>query len=58
MSQLGIASKMTPNKALLLQLMEAGRKAMNGFLAAHGEDIGQRSSVDLRAMFSWEGSQV
>jgi NTE family protein len=58
MSQLGIASKMTPNKALLLQLMEAGRKAMDGFLAAHGDDIGRRSSVDLRAMFSWEGSQV
>jgi NTE family protein len=58
MSQLGIATKMTPNKALLLQLMDAGRMAMDGFLLEHGQDIGRRSSVDLRAMFSWEGSQV
>ena len=58
MSQLGVASKMTPNRVLLLQLRDAGRAAMDGFLAEHGVDIGVRSSVDLRAMFMWEGSLV
>ena len=58
MSQLGIATKLTPNKALLLQLRDAGRAAMHTFLADHGQDIGHRSSVDLRAMFTWEGSLV
>jgi NTE family protein len=58
MSQLGIATKLTLNKALLLQLRDAGRAAMDGFLSAHRQDIGRRSSVDLRAMFSWEGSLV
>jgi NTE family protein len=58
MSQLGVASKMTPNRVLLLQLRDAGRAAMDAFLAAHRDDLGARSSVDLRAMFSWEGSLV
>ncbi len=51
MTQLGIATKMTPNKGLLLQLRDAGREAMDGFLTAHGDDIGKRSSVDLASMF-------
>jgi NTE family protein len=49
---------MTPNRVLLLQLRDAGRAAMDAFLAAHRDDLGARSSVDLRAMFSWEGSLV
>jgi NTE family protein len=52
MSQLGIATKMTPNRALLLQLKEAGRAAVGAFLARHWDDLGARSSVDLREMFS------
>ncbi|MCB1354093.1 MAG: patatin-like phospholipase family protein [Rhodobacteraceae bacterium] len=52
MSQLGIATKMTLNRALLLQLKDAGRTAMDSFLAAHRKDLGKRASVDLRAMFS------
>ena len=51
MTQLGIATKMTPNKALLLQLRDAGRAAMSAFLEDHRDDIGKRSSVDLPAMF-------
>jgi NTE family protein len=51
MRQLGVATKLTPNKGLLLQLKEAGRTAMDGFLTRHWNDIGARSSVDLRAMF-------
>jgi NTE family protein len=56
MSHLGIATKLMPNRALLLQLRDAGRAAMAGFLAEHGDDLGKRSTVDLRAMFSWPGS--
>jgi NTE family protein len=56
MSHLGIATKLMPNRALLLQLRDAGRAAMAGFLAEHRDDLGKRSSVDLRAMFSWSGS--
>ncbi len=58
MTQLGIASKMTPNRALLLQLKDAGRAAMDGFLTRNLRHIGQRSSVDLREMFSSEGALV
>jgi NTE family protein len=56
MSHLGIATKLTPNKALLLQLKDAGRAAMELFLSECRCNLGQRSSVDLRAMFSWSGS--
>ena len=52
MRQLGVASKSTPNRALLLQLKEAGRQAMDRFLTEHWDSIGMRSSVDLRGMFS------
>lgn len=51
MRQLGVASKSTPNRALLLQLKEAGRQAMDRFLTDHWDSIGMRSSVDLRGMF-------
>lgn len=51
MRQLGVASKLTPNRNLLLQLKEAGRQAMDRFLADHWDCIGTRSSVDLRGMF-------
>jgi NTE family protein len=52
MSQLGIATKVTLSRALLLQLRDAGRAAMNSFLANHRGDLGKRSSVDLRKIFS------
>jgi NTE family protein len=52
MSQLGVATKLTLNRALLLQLKEAGRAAMETFLREHRDDLGKRSSTDLRDMFS------
>jgi NTE family protein len=52
MLQLGVATKLTLNRSLLLQLKAAGRAAMDRFLTDHWDDIGSRSSVDLRAMFS------
>ena len=58
MNQLGIASKMTPNKALLLQLKDSGRAAMDRFLSEHRDSIGTCSSVNLRGMFQSEGGTV
>jgi NTE family protein len=52
MSKLGIATKVTLNRALLLQLRDAGRAAMEGFLARHRGDLGKRSSVDLQSVYS------
>jgi NTE family protein len=58
MNQLGIATKMTISRALLLQLKDAGRAAMDAFLTQHRADLGRHSSVDLRAMFMSEGGIV
>ena len=58
MNQLGLVSKMTPNKALLLQLRDAGYAAMDGFLGAHCHNLGQRSSIDLKAVLSAGGSEA
>jgi NTE family protein len=52
MAQLGVATKLTPNRALLLQLHDAGHAAMDGFLRAHWREIGRCSSVDLKRMFA------
>jgi len=54
MSKLGVASKTTPNKALMLQLHDAGRDQMDQFLNTHFDDIGVRATVDLSAMFGHE----
>ncbi len=51
MRQLGVATKITPNKNLMLQLKAAGRETMDRFLTEHWDCIGRISSVDLRAMF-------
>ena len=51
MTQLSAATKLTPDAALLRRLMEAGRARMDDFLKAHWADLGERSSVDLRAIF-------
>jgi NTE family protein len=56
MNQLGIVTKMTISRTLLLQLKDAGRAAMDAFLAKERDKIGKRSSVNLRAMFASEGS--
>lgn len=45
MSHLGIATKLTPSRALLLQLRDAGWAAMDAFLVAHWDDIGRRSTI-------------
>jgi NTE family protein len=58
MNQLGIVTKMTISRTLLLQLKDAGRAAMEAFLATDRDKIGRRSSVDLRAIFTSAGSTV
>ncbi len=52
MQMLGVATKLTPDRGLLLQLKAAGRAAMDTFLERHWDDIGRHSTVDLRQMFS------
>jgi NTE family protein len=58
MNMLGIVTKMTISRTLLLQLKDAGRAAMDGFLAEHRDKLGRRSSIDLRAVFTSAGSAV
>ncbi|MEL6951891.1 MAG: patatin-like phospholipase family protein [Pseudomonadota bacterium] len=52
MAQLSVATKTTPNPAVLHQLRVAGHDAADAFLNAHFETIGKASSVDLPAMFA------
>jgi NTE family protein len=58
MNMLGIVTKMTISRTLLLQLRDAGREAMSEFLDKHRSKLGQRSSVDLKAVVSSAGSIV
>ncbi|MGR3454172.1 patatin-like phospholipase family protein [Pseudooceanicola sp.] len=51
MTELSVATKLVPNPYLLNRLKAAGRTSADNFIAAHRDDIGQRSTVDLRAMF-------
>ena len=44
MNQLGLVTKMAISRTLLLQLRDAGRAAMDRFLAEHRDDLGRRSS--------------
>lgn len=52
MEQLSVATKMTPNPAVISGLKEAGYNAADRFLESNGEHIGKRSSIDLPKMFS------
>lgn len=58
MNQLGIVTKMTPSKALILQLRDAGYAAMAHFLTRHGAQIGECSSVDVRGILDSPGALV
>ena len=51
MRSLSVATKLTPDHTLLERLRAAGRDRMDAFLLAHWDDLGTRSSVDLRTMF-------
>ncbi len=58
MNQLGLVTKTTLSRSLLLQLRDAGRAAMERFLATDRPCLGCRSSVNLRAMFSSPASEA
>ena len=51
MEQLSVATKTFATPQILFQLREAGYAACDAFLDAHFDQLGQSSSVDLRAMF-------
>jgi len=46
---LGYSSKLNAEWAFLVHLRDEGRRSAEAFLAAHGGDIGQRSSFDIEA---------
>ncbi len=52
MNQLSVATKMVPTPYVLGELKAAGRKAAHVFLRDHWKDLGARSSINLRDMFS------
>ena len=52
MTQIGVATKLSPNPALISRLHDAGYAAMDRFLHAHGDRIGIEGSCDLREMFA------
>ncbi|MEL6584425.1 MAG: patatin-like phospholipase family protein [Pseudomonadota bacterium] len=52
MTGLSVATKLIPDRKLLLSLKEAGRKVAETFLQSHWGDLNNRSTVDLRAMFN------
>ncbi len=52
MQDLSARTKMVPSPLLLSRMKAAGRAACDRFLEAHFDDLGERASVDLRAMFS------
>ncbi len=58
MNQLGLVTKMAISRTLLLQLRDAGRTAMDRFLAGHRDKLGRESSVDLGAVVTSPGSVV
>lgn len=51
MNTLSVATKTVPNPVVLHKLKQAGRDAADQFLAAHKQDLGARSSLDLPEMF-------
>ncbi len=52
MRELSVATKLVPTAYTLKLLKDAGRTACDGFLAAHFDDIGNQSSIDIEAMFN------
>jgi NTE family protein len=51
MAKLSMATKLVPHAAVISTLHDAGYAAADAFLAAHRNDIGKKSSVDLPDMF-------
>jgi NTE family protein len=54
----GSSSKMNVERAFLQHLFETGRKAAGEWLDANYDAIGERSTVDLRRMFTGDGYEA
>ncbi|MEM8576968.1 MAG: patatin-like phospholipase family protein [Pseudomonadota bacterium] len=52
MNELSVATKLVPNGFIMGRLFDAGYAAADRFLETAFDDLGTRSSVDLREMFS------
>ncbi|KZY33695.1 hypothetical protein A3731_20185 [Roseovarius sp. HI0049] len=52
MREMSVATKLMPTPLTLGRLKAAGRRAADGFLAQHREDLGQRGTVDLADAYS------
>ena len=50
MVELGSSSKLNAEWAFLTMLRDEGRRAADAFLAAHGDDLGRRSTLDHRRL--------
>jgi len=50
MLEFGYSSKLNAEWAFLSLLRDEGRRAADAFLAAHGDDLGTRSSLDLETL--------
>ena len=55
MRPLGASSKLNAEWAFLRHLFDIGRDAAETWIANHYDDLGMRSSVDVREMFSGMG---
>jgi NTE family protein len=51
----GASSKFNAQRGFLMHLFEIGRKAAGEWLATNYDSIGERSTVDIRHMFSGDG---
>ena len=51
LSALGASSKLNTEAPFLEMLFQKGRRATNAWLAEHFDDVGQRSTVNIRDLF-------
>jgi NTE family protein len=52
LAEFGASSKLNAEWAFVSLLKEEGRKSADAFIAAHGEDIGKRSTADLDVLLA------
>ena len=50
MTELGYSSKLNAEWDFLCILRDEGRRTASAFLDAHGDDLGQRSTLDIDAL--------
>jgi NTE family protein len=52
LAEFGASSKLNAEWEFVSLLKQEGRKSADVFLAAHGDDLGQRSTADLDALLA------